>query len=65
MDKPKNASYILVLLVSVIIMLGSARSVSAIVPVIEDIVVWSSGSDTVLNVTVHHTPQTSFHHTWT
>jgi hypothetical protein len=62
MNKPKNTPYALLLIIAIIVALGYAGSASAIVPVIENVVVWSSGSDTVLNVTVFHTPETSLHH---
>jgi len=36
--------------------------VSAIVPEVQNVVVWNSGGDTILNVTVYHDPQTTIHH---
>ena len=36
--------------------------VQAIVPEIQDVVFWNSGEDTMVNVTVYHTPVTAFHY---
>ncbi|MDH7563330.1 MAG: hypothetical protein QHH24_00390 [Candidatus Bathyarchaeota archaeon] len=38
------------------------RSVSAGVPAILDVIVWNDGGNTVLNVTVSHSPQTPSHY---
>ncbi len=44
---------------------GLIMPASAIVPEVRDLVVWSTGSDTVLNVTVFHTPAgDSFHYVY-
>ncbi len=44
---------------------GLIAPASAIVPEVRKLVVWSSGSDTVLNVTVYHTPaEDSFHYVY-
>lgn len=40
----------------------SVASVEAIVPQVQDVIVWNSGGDTILNITVYHTPVTSLHH---
>ena len=36
--------------------------VSAGYPVVSDVIVWNNGGNTVLNVTVSHDPQTTFHY---
>jgi len=38
------------------------RPVSAGLPVISNVIVWENGTSTVLNVTISHSPQTSFHY---
>jgi len=42
----------------------STRSVPtlAVKPVVTNVVVWNNGGNTTLNVTVSHSPQSSFHH---
>jgi hypothetical protein len=40
----------------------SIAPVKAIIPQVQDVVVWNSGDDTILNITVHHTPVTQLHH---
>ena len=40
----------------------SVAPVKAIVPQIQDVIVWNSGGETILNITVYHTPVTSLHH---
>lgn len=36
--------------------------VQAGIPVVQDIVVWSNGENTMLNVTFYHSPATDFHY---
>ena len=36
--------------------------VRAIVPVVQEVVVWSNGENTMLNVTFYHIPVTTFHY---
>lgn len=42
--------------------LVSISPVEAIVPQVQDVIVWNSGGETILNVTVYHTPVSSLHH---
>ncbi len=55
-------SYILILGISILLVVSFATPVFAIVPQVTDVVVWNSGGDTILNVTVYHTPVTPSHH---
>jgi hypothetical protein len=40
----------------------SVAPVEAIIPQVQDVTVWNSGGETILNITVYHTPLTSLHH---
>jgi hypothetical protein len=40
----------------------SVTPAKAIVPQVQDIIVWNSGGETILNITIYHTPVTPFHH---
>jgi desulfoferrodoxin (superoxide reductase-like protein) len=41
----------------------SVAPVKAIVPQVQDVVIWNSGGETILNITVYHTPvPTLLHH---
>ena len=62
MSRTNKPSYILILVISVLLCLSFATPVFAIVPQVTDVIVWNSGGDTILNVTVYHTPETSLHH---
>jgi hypothetical protein len=44
------------------IFIVSVAPVEAIVPQVQDVIVWNNGGDTILNITVHHTPVTVLHH---
>lgn len=62
MKKTNKLSYILFLIISVLLYLSFAKPVFAIVPQVTDVVVWNSGGDTILNVTVYHSPVTPSHY---
>lgn len=51
-----------ILVISVLISASSVTSVFAVIPVVTDVIVWNDGGNTVLNVTVSHSPETSIHH---
>jgi len=55
-------SYTMILIISVFLCVSFVTPVFAIVPQVTDVVVWNSGGDTILNVTVFHDPETSLHH---
>jgi hypothetical protein len=59
---PNKPSYVLTLVISVLLIVSFATPVSAIVPQVTNVVVWNSGGDTILNVTVYHDPETSSHY---
>jgi hypothetical protein len=40
----------------------SVAPVEAIVPQVQDVIVWNSGGDTILNITIYHDPVTTLHH---
>lgn len=62
MRKTNKYPFVTFLVISVLMSASSVTSVFAVVPVVTNVVVWNDGGNTVLNVTVSHSPQTSLHH---
>ncbi len=58
----RATSYAVILIALSLLSFHAGTRVFAVVPQITEIVVWTSGSDTVLNVTVIHSPETSSHY---
>jgi desulfoferrodoxin (superoxide reductase-like protein) len=54
--------YTLALILSLLLSLGFVGSVFANIPNVTRVVVWPSGGDAILNVTVNHSPETPSHH---
>jgi len=59
---PTKTPYILFFVVPILLSVSFVTPVFAIVPQVTSVVVWNSGGDTILNVTVFHDPETSLHH---
>jgi hypothetical protein len=58
-----SAKLLCIMLVSSFsICMVSVAPVKAIVPQVQNVIVWNSGGDTILNITVYHTPVTVLHH---
>jgi hypothetical protein len=57
----RKLSFILLLSLSVSLCASFAESAHAIVPVIQNVIVWQSSSDVIVNVTVFHTPVQVIH----
>jgi hypothetical protein len=53
---------IIIVISSFSICMVSVAPVEAIIPQVQDVTVWNSGGETILNITVYHTPLTSLHH---
>jgi hypothetical protein len=51
-----------VLLITALFMSTRSAPALAVKPVVTNVVVWNNGGNTTLNVTVSHSPQSSFHH---
>ncbi|NWG10942.1 hypothetical protein HXY33_04225 [Candidatus Bathyarchaeota archaeon] len=56
MNREKKLSYVLLLSLFVSLCTSFAEPTHAIVPVIQNVLVWQSDSDVIVNVTVYHTP---------
>jgi hypothetical protein len=53
---------LIILALSLVFATNFARPVSAGFPVVSNVIVWNDGVNTVQNVTVSHSPQTSIHY---
>jgi hypothetical protein len=53
---------IVLIISSFSIYMVSVTPVKANIPQVQDVIVWNSGSETILNITVFHTPVTALHH---
>lgn len=58
----KKQYLVILVLVSTLFLSFEATPVFAGTPTITNVVVWNNGGNTTLNVTVSHSPQSSFHH---
>jgi hypothetical protein len=58
----KKQYLVILVLVSTLFLSFEATPVFAGIPTITNVVVWNNGGNTTLNVTVSHSPQSSFHH---
>jgi hypothetical protein len=56
MNRVNQVSRVLILVLVTLLSSSFAKPVRAIVPVIENVVVWQSGNDVIVNVTVFHEP---------
>ncbi len=52
----------MIVISSLSIWMGFVTLVEAIVPQVQDVIVWNTAGDTILNITVYHTPVTTIHH---
>jgi len=62
LSRLKELSYIVILGISVLLSVSFVTPSFAIIPVLTDVDVWNSGGDTILNVTVFHSPEDPSHH---
>lgn len=58
----KKRAWFMLIIGSVLLCSVFVPSVGAIVPEVQDVIFWNDGGETVLNVTIFHTPLTSSHH---
>lgn len=58
----KKQYLVILVLVSTLFLSFEATPVFAGIPTITNVVVWNNGGNTTLNVTISHSPQSSFHH---
>jgi hypothetical protein len=56
MNRINQLSRVLILVLITLLSSSFAKPTRAIVPVIENVVVWQSGNDVIVNVTVSHSP---------
>ena len=63
MSNLKKVGFLFAVLLIVAAVSFFVADVQAIVPEIQEVVFWSNGDNTMLNVTFYHTPITAFHYT--
>jgi hypothetical protein len=56
LSRPNKILQLLISMIPVFLVISSEPSANAIVPQIQNIVVYNSGSDTILNITINHIP---------